>query len=43
VELRGPTRGALWEQEQATGPIRLQGDHGPVAYRALRAQPLEPE
>src|SRR5438874_2239686 len=35
VELNGPTRGALWNDEKPTGPIRLQGDHGPVAYRNL--------
>ena len=35
LELHGPTRGALWDDEKATGPIRLQGDHGPVAYRNL--------
>jgi hypothetical protein len=23
------------------GPLRLQGDHGPVAYRYLRLRPLE--
>ena len=39
VELNGPTRGALWEKESPTGPIRLQGDHGPVAYRNLRVEP----
>jgi hypothetical protein len=35
VQLTGPTRGPLWEDEKAAGPIRLQGDHGPVAYRNL--------
>jgi len=35
IELNGPTRGALSEDEKPTGPIRLQGDHGPVAYRNL--------
>ena len=38
VELLGPTRVGL--PEQATGPLRLQGDHGPVAYRNLRLRPL---
>jgi hypothetical protein len=41
VELSGPTRATLWEDEKATGPIRLQGDHGPVAYRNLRAKSVE--
>ena len=39
VELPGPTRGG-YDQEQATGPLRLQGDHGPVAFRNLRWRPL---
>jgi hypothetical protein len=34
VEVLGPTR--LGQPEQATGPLRLQGDHGPVAYRNVR-------
>lgn len=33
VELTGPTRGAMSEKEVAKGPIRIQGDHGPVAFR----------
>ncbi|HLH57211.1 MAG TPA: family 16 glycoside hydrolase [Verrucomicrobiae bacterium] len=40
IDLKGPTRGALSDQEQERGPIRLQGDHGPVAYRNLRVKPL---
>ena len=38
VELVGPTRGGF--VEKAIGPLRLQGDHGPVAYRNLRIRPL---
>jgi hypothetical protein len=41
VELTGPTRATLWEDEKPTGPIRLQGDHGPVAYRNLRVKAIE--
>jgi hypothetical protein len=42
VQLTGPTRGGpLWEDEKPTGPIRLQGDHGPVAYRNLRLKAVE--
>ncbi len=41
IELTGPTRGGLGEDEKPTGPLRLQGDHGPVAFRNLRVQPLE--
>ncbi len=38
VELYGPTRGALEEGEIARGPLRLQGDHGAVAFRNIRIQ-----
>ncbi len=36
VELLGPTRGAMYDKELAKGPIRIQGDHGPVAFRNIR-------
>lgn len=32
-ETSGPTRAAMFEDESPTGPLMLQGDHGPVAYR----------
>ncbi|WP_419701659.1 family 16 glycoside hydrolase [Mucilaginibacter sp. NFX135] len=35
VELSGPTRGAFDKGETATGPLRLQGDHGAVAFRNI--------
>ena len=35
VTLTGPTRGG-WGEEAPTGPLRFQGDHGPVAFRGLR-------
>jgi hypothetical protein len=35
VELSGPTRGAMENNEVPRGPLRLQGDHGPVAFRHL--------
>lgn len=36
VELEGPTRGAIGGgDEKATGPLRLQGDHGAVAFRNI--------
>jgi hypothetical protein len=41
VELNGPTRGAWSEAEIVRGPLRLQGDHGPVAYRNVRMRMLE--
>lgn len=35
VELLGPTRGAIDSNEVAMGPLRIQGDHGPVAFRNI--------
>lgn len=35
VELSGPTAGSFFEQEAAMGPIIIQGDHGPVAFRNI--------
>ena len=40
VEVTGPTRATISETEVAAGPLRLQGDHGPVAYRNIRIKPL---
>ncbi|MBN1420606.1 MAG: DUF1080 domain-containing protein [Planctomycetes bacterium] len=40
-EVTGPTRAATFENdEKPLGPIMLQGDHGPVAYRNIRIRPL---
>ncbi len=36
VEVTGPTRSSLNEEEGALGSLMLQGDHGPVAYRNIR-------
>lgn len=33
VELTGPTGGPISNDEAATGPFMIQGDHGPVAFR----------
>lgn len=38
VEVTGPTRAAHFEDEKPLGPLMLQGDHGPVAYRNIRLQ-----
>jgi hypothetical protein len=35
VEVTGPTRAAPFTDERATGPLMIQGDHGPVAVRAI--------
>jgi len=40
VEVTGPTRAAAFEDEQPSGPLMLQGDHGPVAYRNIRIRPM---
>jgi hypothetical protein len=41
VEVATPT-GAAWRlrKETAAGPLLLQGDHGPVAFRNVRIRPL---
>ena len=36
VEVTGPTRSPGFHNERPLGPIMLQGDHGPVAYRNIR-------
>lgn len=38
VEVTGPTRGPMLENESATGPLLIQGDHGPVAFRNIVLQ-----
>lgn len=41
VEVTGPTRAATFEDERSRGPLMLQGDHGPVAYRNVRIRPAD--
>ncbi|SRR5258705_5000506 len=41
IDLTGPTRGAVWEDEKPAGSIMLQGDHGPVAYRNFRVKTIQ--
>ncbi|QHT68503.1 DUF1080 domain-containing protein [Rhodocytophaga rosea] len=36
VELTGPTQSAAFQVEKPFGPLMLQGDHGPVAFRNIR-------
>ena len=38
VEVKGPTRAALFEDEKTVGPLMLQGDHGPIAFRNITIQ-----
>jgi len=39
VPVTGPTRAGFFEDEGATGPVVLQGDHGPVEYRNVWVRP----
>lgn len=39
VEVTGPTRSAAFNDEKPLGPLMLQGDHGPVAFRNLWIKP----
>lgn len=41
VEVTGPTRAADFDDEKPTGPLMLQGDHGPVAYANVRIRKIE--
>ena len=41
IEVTGPTRAARFEDEKPVGPLMVQGDHGPVAYRNVRIRPVE--
>ena len=36
IELTGPTRASAYDDEKSTGPLMLQGDHGPIAYRNIK-------
>jgi hypothetical protein len=40
VEVKGPTTAALGGPEKPMGPLMLQGDHGPVAFRNIQLKPL---
>lgn len=42
VELTGPTRASVFDDEQPLGPLMFQGDHGPVAYRNIILSPAGP-
>lgn len=36
VEVKGPTTASLGGAERPMGPLMIQGDHGPVAFRNMR-------
>jgi sugar phosphate isomerase/epimerase len=42
LELTGPTRASTYNDEKPAGPLMLQGDHGPVAYRNIWIEPANP-
>ncbi len=41
AELTGPTRAATFGDEVAMGPLMVQGDHGPIAFKNARIKRLE--
>jgi HEAT repeat protein/type 1 glutamine amidotransferase len=41
AEVTGPTRANTYKDEKPKGPLMLQGDHGPVAYRNIWLLPLK--
>ncbi len=43
VEVTGPTRASIFDDEKALGPLVFQGDHGKVAFRNIRYRPLGTE
>ncbi len=42
TDVTGPTRSSLYNDEQSLGPLVLQGDHGPVAFKNIRYRRLPP-
>jgi hypothetical protein len=43
VEVKGPTTASLGGPEKSRGPLMLQGDHGPVAFRNIVLKAVGPE
>jgi hypothetical protein len=43
VEIAAPTGHAWTKKEVRTGPLFLQADHGPVAFRNVRVRPWKKE
>lgn len=41
MDVTGPTRSAIFDNEKPTGPLMLQGDHGAVAFRNIRYRLLQ--
>ena len=40
VEVTGPTRASIFNDEKASGPLVFQGDHGKVAFKNIQHHPL---
>ena len=40
LEMKGPTPSGVSGKESPAGPLMLQGDHGPVAFRNITITPL---
>ena len=40
VTLEKPTGGQLFNDNESSGPLMLQGDHGPVSFRNIRIREL---
>ena len=40
AEVKGPTAASLGGAEKPEGPLMLQGDHGPVAFRNIKLKPM---
>ncbi|PZX55443.1 uncharacterized protein DUF1080 [Algoriphagus ratkowskyi] len=40
LEVYGPTRGSMSGKDIAEGPLRIQGDHGAVAFRNIEITPF---
>jgi len=36
IEVTGPTRAAFFGNEKSRGPLMIQGDHGPVAFKNIK-------
>ncbi|MEO8620057.1 MAG: family 16 glycoside hydrolase [bacterium] len=36
VRVTGPTQGAAFQDERPFGPLMIEGDHGPIAFRNVR-------
>ena len=42
LDITGPTRESVFPEEASKGPLMIQGDHGPVAFRNIRYRTFDP-